>query len=311
MTVVYADLTFLLNTGLNCLIFCCTMRLSGLPVRRLRTLAASALGGIYAVFAAIPVYGFLTAFLAKCMASLLMARVAFGKDPYFLRRYLLFLVASCTLSGASVGAAAILRQTESPWVVFFFSGLFCAFALAVVFHRAGDPKEASGLLEATITCAGNSVTVPLLQDTGNTLRDPESGQIVCIVWDRALQPLGVQAYRKIPFQSLGQPGGELDCFTCDSLTIGSKTWRNYPVGVSLHPLGGGGYVGLWGGEMEGANDHVEKTAQPLGPSGNLASRRRALHRRQRHPAPAPAPGGGDGAVGTAGGRGLGGPPDPH
>ena len=39
MTVVYADLTFLLNAGLNYLVFCCTMRLSGLPVRRLRVLA--------------------------------------------------------------------------------------------------------------------------------------------------------------------------------------------------------------------------------------------------------------------------------
>ena len=221
------------------------------------------------------------------------------------------LIGSAVLIKNGLGAAAILRQTESPWVVFLVSALFCAFVLSVVFHRSADPGQAAQILEATITCAGNSVTVPLLQDTGNTLRDPESGQIVCIVWDRALQPLGVQAYRKIPFQSLGQPGGELDCFTCDSLTIGSKTWRNYPVGVSLHPLGGGGYVGLWGGEMEGANDHVEKTAQPLGPSGNLASRRRALHRRQRYPAPAPAPGGGDGAVGTAGGRGLGGPPAAH
>ena len=260
MTVVYADLTFLLNTGLNYLVFCCAMRLSGLPVRRLRTLAASALGGVYAVFAAIPVYGFLTAFLAKCMASLLMARVAFGKDPYFLRRYLLFLVVSCTLSGASVGAAAILRQTESPWVVFFFSGLFCAFALAVVFHRAGDPRELSGLLEAIIVCGEKRITVPLLRDTGNTLRDPESGQVLCIIWQKALEPLGEQSCQKLPFQSLGQPAGELDYFFCDSLTIGGETWYHYPIGVSPHPLSdGGGYVGLWGGEKKGAECHVAKT----------------------------------------------------
>ena len=260
MTIVYADLTFLLNTGLNYLVFCCTMRLSGLPVRHLRALAASALGGIYAVFAAIPVYGFLTAFLAKCMVSLLMVRIVFGRDPYFLRRYLLFLVASCTLSGASVGAAAVLRQTNSPWVVFFFSCLFCAFALAVVFHRAGNPEETSGLLEATIVCGARHVKVPLLRDTGNTLREPGTGRVLCIVWEKALEPLGKQMYLKIPFQSLGQPSGELAYFRCDSITIGRETWYDYPIGVSPHPLSdAGGYVGLWGAETKGAGCHVAKT----------------------------------------------------
>lgn len=259
MTIVYADLTFLINAGMNYLIFCCTMRLSGLPVRHLRALAASVLGGVYAVFAAIPVYDFLTAFLAKCMVSLLMVRLAFGWDPYFLRHYLLFLISSCTLSGASVGAAAILRQTESPWVIFFFSGLFCAFALAVVFRRSGDPRRAARLLDATIVCGQRQVTVSLLRDTGNTLRDPVTGQVLCVVWRKALEPLGEQMYRKIPFQSLGQPAGELQYFLCDSLTICGETWHDYPIGVSPHPLSdGGGYVGLWGGVEEGAGCHVAK-----------------------------------------------------
>ena len=261
MKVVYADLTFLLNGGLNYLVLCCTMRLTGLPVRRLRVLAASALGGVYGVLAAIPACAFLTALPAKCAVSLLMTYFAFGRGPYFLRRYLLFLAAACTLSGASVGAAAILRRTDSPWVVFLASGLFCAFVLAVVFRRSADPRQAARTLEATIACGGKSVTVALLWDTGNTLRDPDTGQIVCIVWREALKPLGEQVYRKIPFQSLGQPAGELDCFTCGSITIAGETWRDYPIGVSPHPLcDGGGYVGLWGGERKGAAEHVARAA---------------------------------------------------
>ena len=260
MTVVYADLTFLLNAGLNYLVFCCTMRLSGLPVRRLRVLAASALGGLYAVLAAVPAYRFLlTALLAKCAVSLAMVWIVFGRDPYFLRRYLLFLAASCTLSGACVGAAAILRRTESPWAVFLASALFCAFVLSVVFRRSGRPEMAERLVEATIACGGKSVAVTLLWDTGNTLRDPESGQAVCVVWEKALEPLGKQMYRKIPFRSLGQTAGELDCFTCDSITIGGETRQGCPIGVSPHPLGEG-YAGLWGGETEGERCHVAKTA---------------------------------------------------
>ena len=259
MRVVYADLTFLLNSGLNFLVLCCTLRLTGLPLRPLRALAAAALGGAYAACAAVPAWAWLTALPAKCLVSLAMTYIVFGRTPYFLRRYLLFLAASCTLSGACVGAAAILRRTESPWVVFLVSGVFCAFVLAVVFHRSGRPETAEHLVEATITCGGRSVTVPLLWDTGNTLRDPESGQVVCVVWERALEPLGKQMYRKIPFQSLGQTAGELDCFTCDSISIGGETRRGYPIGVSPHPLGTG-YAGLWGGETEGERCHVAKTA---------------------------------------------------
>lgn len=260
MTIIYADLTLLVNTALNYLVFCCAMRLSGLPLRHLRILAASLLGGVYAVFAAIPTYDILTAFLAKCMASLLMARVAFGKDPWFLRRYLLFLAASCTLSGACVAVQAVLASTSSPWVVFLLSGLFCAFVLAVVFRRSGDPQTAAALLTATISLEGRQVTVPLLRDTGNTLRDPETGQVVCVVWEKALEPLGQIVYRKIPFQSLGERAGELECFTCDSITVDGRTWEHYPIGVARQPLSdGGGFVGLWGGREEGVVCHAAKT----------------------------------------------------
>ena len=164
MTIIYADLTFFLNTGLNCLVLCCTARLTGLPARWRRMLAAAALGGAYGVLAALPPLGFLNAFFAKCALSLAMAAVAFGRGAFFLRRYLLFLAVSCTLSGASVGAAAILRRTESPWVIFLVSGLFCAFVLSVVFHRSADPEQAAQILEATILCGEKAVTVQLLQN---------------------------------------------------------------------------------------------------------------------------------------------------
>ena len=261
VTVVYADLTFLLNAVLNYLVLCCTAGLTGLPVRRLRPLAAASLGGLYAVLAAVPAGAFLAALPGKCAVSLLMVSIALGRERYFLRRYLLFLAASCTLSGACVGSAAILRRTDSPWVVFLVSALFCAFVLAVVFRRCADPGQAAEVLTATITCGERSVTVPLLRDTGNTLRDPDTGQVVCVVWERALEPLGKQRYRKLPFQSLGQEAGELACFTCQSVTIGGEVWRDYPIGVSPHPLSAaGGYVGLWGGERKGAESHGAKTA---------------------------------------------------
>ena len=104
------------------------------------------------------------------------------------------------------------------------------------------------------TCA-----LPIFRDTGNTLRDPKSGQVVCVVWAEALAPLlsGRSPLRyTVPYQSLGQSTGALEVFRCDTLTIDGRTFRHYPIGLSPHPLSdGGGFVGLWGGEQEGARDY--------------------------------------------------------
>ncbi len=253
MTVIYADLAFFLNAVLDYLTLCCTVRLFGLPLRHRRIAAAAAAGGVYGVLALLPPWRFLTAVVCKCAVSALMVRIAFGKSGYFLRHYLLFLVASCTLSGAVVGLEAVFTQTDSPWVIFLLSGAFCAFALAVVFHRGA--ASAGRLVTAEIALGGRRTRVTLFCDTGNTLRDPISGQVLCIVWREALSPLlaGREVpYRTITYQSVGTAQAELPYFCCDSLTIGKKTWKNYPIGVTDHPLSdGGGFVGLWGGEQEG------------------------------------------------------------
>lgn len=254
MRVVYADLAFLLNAALDGLTLCCTVRLFGLPLRRLRLLAASALGGVYAVLAMLPGWTLLGSAAGKCLMALAMVWIVFGRRGCFLRHYLLFLAVSCTLSGAVVGVEAILLTTSSPWVVFLVSGLFCAFVLSVVFFRGA--AAAPGLVRARIELGGQAVTLTLFRDTGNTLRDPGSGEVVCVVWSGALAPLlagGQVPLHTLPYQSLGQSAGTLEVFYCDTLTIAGRTWRHYPIGLAPHPLSdGGGFVGLWGGEQEGA-----------------------------------------------------------
>ena len=254
MRVVYVDLAFFLNAALDYLTLCCTVRLFGLPLRQLRLAAAAALGGVYGVLALLPGWTLLGSAAGKCLMALGMVWIVFGRKNYFLRRYLLFLAVSCTLSGAVVGVEAILLTTESPWVVFLVSGLFCAFVLSVVFFRGA--AAVPGLVRGTIALGGRQVRVTLLRDTGNTLRDPGSGQVVCVVWAEALAPL--LSGRSVPrhtvsYQSLGRSDGALEVFYCDALTVAGRTLQHYPIGLAPHPLSdGGGFVGLWGGEQEGA-----------------------------------------------------------
>ena len=249
MTIIYADLTFLLNTVLNGLALLCTFRLSGLSVRWLALLAASALGGVYSVFAAIPIYDIFRVFFAKCMVSFLMVRIAFGKDGWILRRYCLFLLVSCGLSGACEAVRSVFHTAKNPWLIFLIAIAFCAGTMLIVFRRIAVPQETASLQEATILHNGRKVTVSLLRDTGNTLRDPVHGYLVCIVWRNVLTPLGEITYSKIPFQSIGKQNGELDYFYCDQFVIGNRIWYDYPIGAASDPISdGGGYNGLWNEE---------------------------------------------------------------
>ena len=73
MNVIYVDELFLLNALTDYLLLLSCARLRGKALRRVRFAAAAALGGVYAVFAAIPPLSFLVSLAVKALVSLLMA----------------------------------------------------------------------------------------------------------------------------------------------------------------------------------------------------------------------------------------------
>ena len=260
MTVLYPDVAFVLNALLDGLVRRCTMGLMGHPYRWLRIAAAAVLGGLYGALAILPPLQFLEAAPWKLLVACGMVGLVYGKGPLYLRCCLLFLLASGTLSGIVTAMTYLFRTANHPMVIFLASGLFCAFSLTVVFRSSARAAMEGKVVKAALTQGGRTIHIRLLRDTGNTLADPETGQVICVVEEKALEPLlqGQEIlYRKIPFQSLGQSRGELLCFTCENLTIEGAVLGPYPVGVASHPLtDGGGYVGLWGGEKGGANLEV-------------------------------------------------------
>ena len=265
MLVLYPDVAFLLNGGLDFLVLCCTMRLMGLPVSIKRSAAAAGVGGLYGALAILPGWQLLQLVLIKGAVALLMVRLTYGKGALFLRCYVLFLLTSCALSGVVTAMAAVFASTDQIWLVFLLSALFCAFAIGVIFWRGAQAAVEGKLLPATVTVGGRSLRITLLQDTGNTLRDPESGKVVCVIERKALEPLlscGHIVYRELPFQSLGQNAGKLLCFPCDAIVIGGVSYLHYPIGLAEFPLtDGGGFVGLWGGAAGEEERYGRKTAE--------------------------------------------------
>lgn len=256
MTVLYPDVAFVLNALLDGLVLRCTMGLMGYPYRWLRIGAAAVLGGLYGALAILPDLQFLAAAPWKLLVACAMVGLVYGKGPLYLRCCLLFLLASGTLSGIVTAMTYVFRTADHPLLIFLTSGLFCAFSLMVVFRSSTRAAMAGQVVKAAVTQGSQTIHIRLLRDTGNTLTDPETGRVVCVVEEKALEPLllgnGI-LYRKIPFQSLGQDRGELLCFTCDHLIVEGTDLGPYPIGVAGHPLtDGGGYVGLWGGEKGGS-----------------------------------------------------------
>jgi len=254
--VVYADLAFLLNALLDYLALCCTVRLTGFPVRQVRLAASAVFGGLYGVFAMI---GKWENGMLPWIAALVMTGIVFGWDRWILRRYILFLCSACVLSGAATAVQAVLLKGESVLLVFVVSAGFCAFALAVVFSGSG--KEQHGRVQAELLYQGRKLRLTLLRDSGNTLRDPCTGEVLCIIWSKALAPLFAGrkvAFHQIPYQSLGTEQGELLYFYCDAITVGGVTYYHYPVGLARHALSDGcGFVGLWGGGKDQYAGYME------------------------------------------------------
>lgn len=256
MTVIYPDVAFALNALLDGLVLRCTMVLMGHPARWRRIVPAAAVGGLYGALAVLPPLGLLASFPGKLLAALAMVALVYGRGPLYLRCCLLFFLVSGALSGAVTAVAALFRTADHPLMVFLTSGLLCAFALTVVFRASAKAAVEGKVVKAAVIWGDETIQIRLLRDTGNTLLDPETGKVVCVVEKKALESLlkGQDIlYRKIPFQSLGQSRGELLCFTCTRLTVEGVDCGPYPVGLADRPLtDGGGYVGLWGGK-EGGN----------------------------------------------------------
>lgn len=267
MLVVYPDVAFVLNGGLDFLVLCCTMRLMGLPLRMKRLAVAAGIGGLYGALAILPGWQLLQLVLVKGIVALLMVRLSYGKGTLFLRCYMLFLLTSCTLSGAVTAMAAVFASTDQIWLVFLLSALFCAFSIGVIFWRGAQAAVEGKLIPATVVLGKESVRVTLFHDTGNTLRDPESGKVVCVIERKALETLLTAeniVYREIPFQSLGQKEGKITCFTCDAIVVDGMHYLNYPIGIAEFPLtDGGGFVGLWGGATGEERQYDRKAAENL------------------------------------------------
>lgn len=186
---VYLDTAFAVNGSVNYLLLLSAAYLAGAPLRRGRFLLAAALGGLYAAASFVPALAFLRTAGMKAVLLAVMALTAFGARRQTVKLALLFAAISAALAGAAMLAAQLLRLDPLllPGGVFYplrarailFLAALCCGLCHLIFSRV--TAHSGQLVPLTLRIGMRTVPLTALLDTGNTLKDPLTGEPVLVV----------------------------------------------------------------------------------------------------------------------------------
>ena len=255
---VYLDLVVILNFLVDFLLLLGTNRLAGFPSGGKRCAAAAALGALYSGACMLPGFRFLGDLLWRGISLGLMAVTAFGFDRSTVKRGGVFVLLSMALGGIalSLGKGNIPALTLSAGGVW----LLCRTA----FGGAVGSRE---YVPLTLSYGDRSVSIVALRDSGNTLRDPITGEQVLVVSQDVARKLTglspaqlrspletlaqrpIPGLRLIPYRSVGNGGGMLLGLRFEKVKLGSRT-RSAVVAFAPEGFGRGEvYQALTGGVL--------------------------------------------------------------
>lgn len=209
----YAGIVMLLNLAVQYLLLLGTNRLLRQPTAWLAALLGSVAGGLYAGTCLLSRFRFLSGSFCHFLLLVGIGLVTFGFRREALRQIAVYILLNMALEGIIVGLGA-----DSLW--------YCAIAVAIlgVLYVLGfyEGKKGGNFIPVVIFYAGKQIQVTALQDTGNFLTDPLTGQSVLIVdplvacaitgltQQQLRQPLdtmvnaGIPGLRLIPYRTVGQ-----------------------------------------------------------------------------------------------------------
>ena len=253
---VYLDLVMILNFLVDFLLLLGTNRLSGFPSQPWRCAGGALVGSIYSGACLLPGFFFLGSLLWRCISLGIIVLMAFGCDLGALKRGGIFLLLSMAMGGI---ALSVGRGDMGSLVL---CGGFCFLLSAVSFGGQIGGRE---YVPLKISYEGRDANLIALKDTGNTLRDPLTGEQVLIIsadvasrltgltQNQLLHPMEtltlppITGLRLIPYRSVGNAGGFLLAKRFADVTIGEKK-QSALVAFASEGLGKGEiYQALTGG----------------------------------------------------------------
>lgn len=254
--VIYLDLVMLLNFLVDFLLLLGTNRLAGFTAGGWRCALAALLGAVYSGACLLPGMQFLGSILWRSISLGLMGVLAFGSTASALKRTGIFLLLTMAMGGAALGVG------KGNFLSLVLCALLCLMLSVVSFGGQVGGRE---YVPLQISQDGRTVNLIALKDTGNTLRDPVTGEPVLVISGQiaarltglteeqlrhpletlAAQPLS--GLRLIPYHSIGNGGSFLLGKRFSEVTIAGVR-RSALVAFAAEGLGKGEcYQALTGG----------------------------------------------------------------
>jgi stage II sporulation protein GA (sporulation sigma-E factor processing peptidase) len=254
--IVYLDLVMVLNFLVDFLLLLGTNRLSGFPMGSLRCAGGALVGSVYSGACLLPGFRFLGNLLWRCVSLCLISMMAFGWNTGTLKRGGIFLLLSMAMGGIALSVG------RGDVVSLVLCGGLCFLLSTVSFGGQVGGRE---YVPLKISYDGRDASLIALKDTGNTLKDPVSGESVLIISAEVASRLTgltqiqlqnpmetlmvppMAGLRLIPYRSVGNAGGFLLAKRFADVTIGEKK-QSALVAFATEGLGKGEiYQALTGG----------------------------------------------------------------
>ena len=255
---VYLDMVVLLNFLVDFMLLLGTNRLSGFPQSTGRCAAASVLGAVYSGVCVLPGFRFLGNLLWRTVSLCGMAAAAFGLNRSAVKRGGVFVLLSMALGGIALS----IGRGDFPALVLSAAGVWLLSRVAF-----GGSVGGREYVPVTLTWGDHTASVIALRDSGNTLRDPITGEQVLVVAGEVAQRLTgltrqqlcspletltqrpIPGLRLIPYRAVGLSGGMLLALRLENVTIGSRR-QSAVVAFAPEGLGRGEvYQALTGGTL--------------------------------------------------------------
>jgi stage II sporulation protein GA (sporulation sigma-E factor processing peptidase) len=252
------DLVMGLNFLVDLLLLLGTNRLSGFPPGWKRTLPAAVLGAVYSGACCLKGLYFLGNTLWRLVFLGIMGGLAFGWNAGAWKRCGVFVLLSMALGGIALGFGG-----GGFWMLLLSAGgvwLLCRIGF-------GNGIGAKKYVPLMIRHGEKSVQLIALRDTGNTLKDPITGEQELVIGEDAARtltgltvgqlhsPLETMAERRIaglrliPYRAVGQPGGMLLAMRFSDVKIGNRK-TSALIAFAPDRIGAGeGYQALAGGVL--------------------------------------------------------------
>ena len=227
----YLDLVIALNLLVNFLLLVGTNRIAGYPQSWGRQLLGACLGALYGAICVFPGMYFLGNVCWRIIFLLLIGLLCFGFHINAIRRIILFMFLSFALGGVVFGL-----DQKGFWGIVGSAMLLCAFC----FFGFGCRFDSLEFIPVELSYKDNTMSLLALQDTGNILRDPITGQRVMVASaEVGMKLLGltkeqlsspvetvasgvIPGLRLLPFRTVGQQRGFLLTAKLDRVVIGKQ-----------------------------------------------------------------------------------------